>query len=97
MTETCYWYEAGTSNSDLAHFRFCRLPFGLKSSPAILNIVIQKHLVGYKESHPDVSRVLAESFYVDDFVGGATSFQQGEKIYWKAEQIMKDGGFNLRK
>ena len=90
------WYETGTSNPDLVHFRFCRLPFGLKSSPAILNSVIQKHLIGYKESHPDVSRVLVESFYVDDFVGGAASFEQGKTIYWKVQQIMK-GGFNLRK
>ena len=91
------WYKTGTSNPDLVHFRFCRVPFGLKSSPAILNSVIQKHLAGYKESHPDVSRILADSFYVDDFVGGVASLQQGEEVYRKAQRIMKEGGFNLRK
>jgi len=81
-----------TSNPDLVHFRFCQLPFGLKSSPAILNSFIQKHLAGYKESHPDVSRVLSESF--DNYVGGAASRfigRLGEKIYWKAQQIIKEG------
>jgi len=73
------------------HFHFCRLPFGLKSSPPFLNSVIQNHLASYKQSHPDVSRVLANSFYVNNFVGGAVSLQQGEDIFYKSQQILKAG------
>ena len=50
----------------------------LKPSPAILNSIIQNC---YKQSHPDMSRVLADSFYVDDFVGGAVFLQQGEEFF----------------
>ena len=42
-------------------------------------------------------RLLAESFYVDDFVSGAINVEEGLTIYQKAKEIMKQGGFNLRK
>ena len=52
-------------------YRFRRLVFGLTSSPAILNGTIQHHLSHYKEPEPQVSELLANSLYVDDFPGGA--------------------------
>ena len=42
-------------------------------------------------------RLLAESFYVDDFVSGAIYVEEGLTIYQKAKEIMKQGGFNLHK
>ena len=71
--------------------------FGLTSSPAILNAVIQKHLSRYKGSEPQVMQLLAESFYVDDFVGGAKDVEEGYQIFQTSRKVMKEGGFNLRK
>ena len=42
-------------------------------------------------------RLLAESFYVDDFVSGALTTEEGFSIYQKAKEIMKQGEFNLCK
>ena len=53
-------------------YRFRRLVFGLTSSPAILNGTIQHHLSHYKEPEPQLSELLANSLYVDDFPGGAS-------------------------
>ena len=82
------WYENGTSTPDL---HFCQLPFSLKSSPAILNSIIQNHLASYKQAHPDVSRMLADSLYVDDFVGGVVSLQQGEEMFYKSQANNESG------
>ena len=71
--------------------------FGLTLSPAILNSVIQHHLIWYLLKEPNIVRLLAESFYVDDFVSGALTAEEGLSIYQKAKEIMKHGGFNLRK
>ena len=82
---------------EIVQYRFCRLVFGLTSSPAILNAVIQKHLSRYKGSEPQVMQLLAESFYVDDFVGGAENIEGGYEIFQTSRKVMKEGGFNLRK
>ena len=55
--------------------------FGLKPSPAILNTVLQKHLGRYSTSEQEVYQVLSQSFYVDDFVGGVTSYYEGVQMY----------------
>ena len=44
-----------------------------------------------------MSKLLVGSFYVDDFIGGAASVQEGEEIYTISKRIMKEGGFHLRK
>ena len=81
----------------ILQYRFCRLPFGLKPSPAILNAVLQKHLAEYNTSEQDIYQLLSQSFYVDDFVGGVSSDKEGVQMYQTAKQILKEGGFNLRK
>ena len=91
------WFKDTGSTTDIVHYRFCRLPFGLRSSLAILNNVIQKHLSQYRSSYPHVSKFLADSFYVDDFIGGAASSQEGEEVFNVSRRIMSEGGFNLRK
>ena len=91
------WFNENASKTEAIHYRFCRLPFGIKPSPAILNSVLRKHLARYSPSHPNVSKHLIDSFYVDDFIGGAANVQEGEEIYNVSRRIMKEGGFNLRK
>ena len=91
------WFEDVQSNSNIVHYHFCQLPFGLKPSPAILNSVIQNHISLYNQSHPHVSKLLSESFYVDDFVGGAATVKENEEIYNASQKIMMEGGFHLRK
>ena len=75
-------------------YRFRRLVFGLTSSPAILNETIQHHLSHYKKAEPQVSELLANSLYVDDFPGGASDDESAIHVYQRAKTIMKEGGFN---
>lgn len=60
-----WWFKnLRDKQPEVVQCRFCYLAFGLTSSPAILNADIQKHL-------PQITQLLAESFYVDDILGGA--------------------------
>jgi len=44
-----------------------------------------------------MAHFMADSFYVDDFITGASNVDKGMEIYQKAKQLMKSGGFNLPK
>ena len=54
-------------------YRFCRLVFGLKPSPAILGATIKSHLSNCSESEPEVIKVLGNYLYVDDLATGTDS------------------------
>ena len=45
----------------------------------------------------EVINLLRERLYVDDFLGGADSVKEAEEIYQESREIMRKGGFNLRK
>ena len=67
------------------------------TNPAILNGVLQHHLASQQMVSPNVAKLLSESLYVDDFLGGAQDIEEGFNVYQGATEIMKAGGFNLRK
>ena len=75
-------------------YRFRRLVFGLTSSPAILNGTIEHHLSHYKQPEPQVSELLANSLYVDEFPGGGSDDESAIHVYQRAKAIMKEGDFN---
>ena len=97
MLRMLWFNDVHTATPKIVHYRFCRLVFGLTPSPAILRGVIQYHLSKYQTSNPHVARLLADMLYVDDFPGGAENSEKGFKLYQEAKEIMKAGGFNLRK
>ena len=82
---------------EIVQYRFCRLVFGLTPSPAILQGVIQHHLSRQKTSDPVVIELLSNTLYVDDFPEGADDVKKGYHLYCESKDIMKKGGFNLRK
>ncbi len=92
------WFDdTFKEHPEIVQFQFCRLVFGLTPSPAILSSLIQHHLEKYEQKEPMVTALLQDSFYVDDFVGGSTHDDQAIEIYEKSNEIMKEGGFGLRK
>ena len=93
------WFDNITNNVPaITQCRFTRLMFGLRSSPVILNGIIQTYLTRYLLTEPTLSKQLAEGFYVDDFTGGGETMEEAFTTYEKAKKLMrKKGGFNLRK
>ena len=70
---------------------------GFSSGPFLLNATIRHHLEQYRETHPDLIQLLLDSFYVDDLTAGAKSEEEAHSVFVDAKQILKEGGFNLRK
>ena len=93
------WYRIPEDGQEpkLIHLRFRRLVWGLKPSPSILGHVINEHLEKFENVEPQVVQLLKRQLFVDDFVGGAKTVQEGLKIYSTSKKIMESGGFNLRK
>ena len=84
-------------NSETVQFRFTRLVFGLRPSPAILGSTIRHHLDTQKDASPALIEVLRKSFYVDDFISGANDDDEALELAVNAKTIMQKGSFNLRK
>ena len=81
----------------IKQYQFRRLVFGLTPSPALLASTIKHHLSKYEEKEPEVTSLLSSSPYVDDLAGGVFCETETVNLYDKAQKIMKDGGFSLRK
>ena len=47
--------------------------------------------------HSELVGLLSRSMYVDDVISGAQDELQGEQLYLKSKEVLKDRGFNLRK
>ena len=75
--------------------RFTRVPFGVKSSPFLLNAVIKHHFARYP-----VSRVISElqdNLFVDDWLSGADAESEAREMYLEARAVLSDAGMNLTK
>ena len=77
--------------------RFARVVFGVSSSPFLLNATIRHHLEKRSSSQPELVKTLTWSTYVDDIVCGAEDDDEVYKLYTESKDILKAGGFNLRK
>ena len=82
---------------ELITLRFTRVVFGVCSSPFLLNATLRYHIEQFSVSHPQVSKELARSFYVDDLISGSQTEEEALQLYLQSKDILKQGGFNLRK
>ena len=83
--------------SEILHFRFIRVVFGLKPSPAILDAVILQHLMKCQEEYPTIVEQIRGGLYVNDFITRADNIESAFKLYTISKRVMKDAGLNLRK
>ena len=78
-------------------YRFCRVVFGLNSSPFLLNATLRHHVSTYVEEDPEFVQKMLDGFYVDDLVSGEGSAGKALELYSKTKCRMAQGGFNMRK
>ena len=89
--------DVNKSEPDIVSFRFTRIPFGVTSSPYLLNATVQHHLNRHSTEFPDVVQEISRSIYVDDVAFGADNDDLAYELYSTSKSILKRGGFNLRK
>ena len=81
------WVEdVQKGNFSVVVFRFCRVPFGVSSSPFLLNATLRYHLDTHREE--DASFVRIHS---------VQNTEEAYNLYQKAKTRMASGGFRLRK
>ncbi len=73
--------------------RFCRLPFGAKSSPFILASTIDHHCTKINTA---VSQKIKNNMYVDNLVTGVNSFEEAQRFYTEGKDIFQQASMNLR-
>ena len=91
------WVDIKKDPPEACAFRFTRVVFGVSSSPFLLNATIQHHLEEHKLAFPNTVKILSRSTYVDDIVSGAGNEEDAYQLYKESKDLLKQGGFNLRK
>ena len=85
------WFDDVTKPfPKIQRYQFGRLVFGLTPSPAVLASIIEHHLNTYKEYERKMVSLFKDSFYVDDFAGGAKNDDDAVEVYERAKVMMKD-------
>ena len=88
------WLSDPTNpESPFETFRFKVIPFGLSSSPFILNATLLHHLNLYDTA---VAKDVRDNLYVDNVVTGCDTEIDALQYYYKARHTMKSANFNLR-
>ena len=91
-----FWLKDSTilnTDNNTQIFRFCRVPFGVISSPFLLAATLDFHL---KNSRSEAAEKIRENIYVDNVITGTTSTQNATQFYRDSKQIMSKAGMNLR-
>ena len=81
----------------LQDYRMTRLTFGVNTSSFIANMSVKQNARDYALEYPLASKVVDESFYVDDGLTGADSVEEAEKLQLQLQELFARGGFHLRK
>lgn len=92
------WFDdISKSNPNVISLCFTRVPFGVTSSPFLLNWTLQHHLNKYIDTLPETVQKISRSLYVDDVASGAGCDEEAYKLHVESTTILREGGFNLRK
>jgi hypothetical protein len=81
-----------SSQNNLSVYRFCRVPFGIKSSPFLLAATIQHHL---RSEGTPLAKQLSKDIYVDNLVSGVDDMQPLQ-YYRETKAIFQRAGMNLQ-
>ena len=85
--------QSRVESGNIQEYRFCRVPFGLISSPFLLGATIESHLESYES---EVATKLKNDINVDNVITGADSVESAIQVYREAKSIFKEASMNLR-
>ena len=74
-----------------------RVTLGVTSSPYMAIKTLFQVATDFGQSYPEAQRAIRESFYVDDFFGGADTEQEAVLLRKQLNIILTKGGFTLKK
>ena len=83
--------------SPLKDYRMKRVTFGVSASPFLAVRTLHQTADDHGGDYPRATQHIKESFYVDDFLGGANSTEEAIQLFHNLRSILRKGGFDLRK
>ena len=78
------WYALDSDETIV--YKFCRVVFGLNSSPFLLNATIKHLLNRYIENEQFVIQRLKKDLYVDDLISGNNSLSGSDLRKWETNR-----------
>ena len=81
----------------LKDYRMTRVTFGVSASPFLAVRTLHQTAVDHGGDYPRAAQHIKESFYVDDFLGGADNPKEAIQLFHQLRAVLKKGGFDLRK
>lgn len=91
-----FWYNddgKAVIQNNLAVYRFCRVPFGVISSPFLLGATIQHHL---ESIGSEFAKNLVKDVYVDNVISGTENADSAVQFYSDTRELFALAGMNLR-
>lgn len=79
--------------ANIQEFRFCRVPFGVISSPFLLGATIEFHLESY---NTDLANKLKNNIYMDNLITGTQDVSEAINLYKYSKKMFKEASMNLR-
>ncbi|UYV64167.1 hypothetical protein LAZ67_2006889 [Cordylochernes scorpioides] len=71
--------------------------YGTTSAPFLAMRTVQQLAEDEGQNYPEASRVTLNDFYVDDLLTGAQTIAEAKELIDQLKDLMKRGGFHLRK
>ena len=84
-------------NDILKDYRMTRLTFGVLSSSFIANMCVKQIASNHSLDFPLATKAVEDSFYMDDGLTGANSFEEAIELHHQLQNLFARGGFLLRK
>ncbi len=76
---------------------WCRVTFGITSSPFLASKVLLQTAEDHKDQYPEAAKVVQTTFYVDDCLTGADNIQDALQLSEDLNALLSLACFNLRK
>ena len=94
---TRFLWLKDTSNTNIENniqiYRFCRVPFGVISSPFLLSATITYHL---QKSDNRFAKLLQRDIYVDNVITGVNTYEEAKLLYTEGKIVFAAASMNLR-
>ncbi|UYV67057.1 hypothetical protein LAZ67_4003776 [Cordylochernes scorpioides] len=78
-------------------YRLLTVTYGTTSAPFLAMRTLQQLAEDEGQNYPEASRVTLNDFYVDDLLTGAQTIAETKELIDQLKDLMKKGGFHLRK
>ncbi|UYV78053.1 hypothetical protein LAZ67_15003314 [Cordylochernes scorpioides] len=84
-------------NEPIKEYQLAIVTYGTTSAPYLAIKTLKTLAHDEQEQFPQASKAILTNFYVDDMLSGANSVEEAKDLIIQLNQIMRRGGFHLRK